>query len=259
MHFHLPKPLHGWREFTGEVGIIVIGVLIALGAEQVVENVHWSSQLREARTALGYEIADSVGQGFEREHFYNCVEDRLDLLAATVDKAGETGRLPPLASPDAPPFRTWLDATWQTTMAGQSASRFSPRELDLYGSLYTFVQNLQQLGPREMTVWTRLDTVAGPGRAIEPAEVASLRSDISEARLLNRVMTLSAIRLRQTADAANVHYDQGVVRDYAKAPNSTFAICRPMDPKPPEHYGSAPLAGVLEHARKSKIILPEQR
>ena len=33
MHFHLPKPLHGWREFVGEVAIIVLGVLIALGAE----------------------------------------------------------------------------------------------------------------------------------------------------------------------------------------------------------------------------------
>jgi hypothetical protein len=31
MHFHLPKPLHGWREFAGEVGIIVVGVLIARG------------------------------------------------------------------------------------------------------------------------------------------------------------------------------------------------------------------------------------
>jgi hypothetical protein len=38
MHFHLPKPLHGWREFGGEVGIIVLGVLIALGAEQIVES-----------------------------------------------------------------------------------------------------------------------------------------------------------------------------------------------------------------------------
>jgi type IV secretory pathway VirB2 component (pilin) len=36
MDFHLPKPL-GWREFVGEVGIIVLGVLIALGAGQVVE------------------------------------------------------------------------------------------------------------------------------------------------------------------------------------------------------------------------------
>lgn len=37
VHFHLPKPLHGWREFLGEEGIIVFGVLIALGAEQIVE------------------------------------------------------------------------------------------------------------------------------------------------------------------------------------------------------------------------------
>ena len=26
MHFHLPKPLHGWREFFGEVAIIVLGL-----------------------------------------------------------------------------------------------------------------------------------------------------------------------------------------------------------------------------------------
>ena len=24
MHFHLPKPLHGWREFLGEVGILLV-------------------------------------------------------------------------------------------------------------------------------------------------------------------------------------------------------------------------------------------
>jgi hypothetical protein len=38
MHFRLPKPLHGWREFVGEVGIIVIGVRIALGAEPGIHN-----------------------------------------------------------------------------------------------------------------------------------------------------------------------------------------------------------------------------
>ena len=38
MRFLLPKPIHGWRMFAGEVGIIVIGVLIALGAQQVMEN-----------------------------------------------------------------------------------------------------------------------------------------------------------------------------------------------------------------------------
>lgn len=47
MHIHLPKPLHGWRALIGEVGIIVIGVLIALGAEQVVTRVHEAQIKRE--------------------------------------------------------------------------------------------------------------------------------------------------------------------------------------------------------------------
>lgn len=34
IRFRIPTPLHGWREFAGEVGVIVLGVLIALGAQQ---------------------------------------------------------------------------------------------------------------------------------------------------------------------------------------------------------------------------------
>ena len=52
MHFHLPKPLHGWREFVGEVGIIVLGVLIALGAEQVIDNLHSRNEVKQTRQAL---------------------------------------------------------------------------------------------------------------------------------------------------------------------------------------------------------------
>ena len=56
MHVHLPKPLHGWRAFAGEVGIIVVGVLIALGAEQVVGSVHRAQQASNAREAVRREL-----------------------------------------------------------------------------------------------------------------------------------------------------------------------------------------------------------
>jgi hypothetical protein len=49
MHFHLPKPLHRWRAFAGEVGIIVLGVLIALGAEQVAQWIHEQNDVKELR------------------------------------------------------------------------------------------------------------------------------------------------------------------------------------------------------------------
>ena len=58
MHFHLPKPLHGWREFVGEVGIIVIGVLIALSAEQAVEAWHWHDKVSVVRRSLMGELGN---------------------------------------------------------------------------------------------------------------------------------------------------------------------------------------------------------
>ena len=77
MHFHLPKPLHGWREFAGEVGIIVIGVLIALGAEQVVESVHWSHEVEAQRLSLNAEAQDNLGSVARRQTQQSCVDRRL--------------------------------------------------------------------------------------------------------------------------------------------------------------------------------------
>ena len=94
MHFHLPKPLHGWREFAGEVGIIVIGVLIALGAEQLLENWHWRQRIDESDKALALELGELVGQAVVRVDESPCVEQRLDWLATVVDAAAASKRLP---------------------------------------------------------------------------------------------------------------------------------------------------------------------
>ena len=65
MHVHLPKPLHGWREFAGEVGIIVLGVLIALAAEATVENWQWRHKVDVVRKSLMGELGNdrSLGPG----------------------------------------------------------------------------------------------------------------------------------------------------------------------------------------------------
>jgi hypothetical protein len=34
MAIHKPKPVHNWRELASEVGVIVVGIIIALTAEQ---------------------------------------------------------------------------------------------------------------------------------------------------------------------------------------------------------------------------------
>src|SRR5207248_11547629 len=91
MHLHLPKPLHGWRAFVGEVGIIVIGVLIALGAEQMVSALHDRTEARDAERAIRAELEQNMAKLRSRREKLSCVVARLNELMAVIDSAGVAG------------------------------------------------------------------------------------------------------------------------------------------------------------------------
>ena len=37
-HLHVPKPIHGWKQFFNEVAVIAVGIAIALGGEEIVTS-----------------------------------------------------------------------------------------------------------------------------------------------------------------------------------------------------------------------------
>jgi hypothetical protein len=112
MHFHLPKPLHGWREFAGEVGIIVLGVLIALGAEQAVERLHHRVEVDEAVKKLRAESVDNrAALAFSQAGLQRLIAgiDR-DLTAlGACHRAADARKLEPL---EREAFLVPLDAAW---------------------------------------------------------------------------------------------------------------------------------------------------
>jgi len=89
MHFHLPKTLHGWREFIGEVAIIVLGVLIALSAEQVVDRWQWAAKLRSSEGAMRAELLSDDGpQIYHRAAIHDCLQQKLgDIRTAVENRA----------------------------------------------------------------------------------------------------------------------------------------------------------------------------
>jgi hypothetical protein len=93
MHVHLPKRLHGWRAFVGEVGIIVVGVLIALGAEQLVELVHQRNEAAEANDIIRGELAFNVGRLQSRSQIRSCIDARLLEIERLLDRAGAQSKL----------------------------------------------------------------------------------------------------------------------------------------------------------------------
>src|SRR5262245_23043489 len=120
MKFQLLKRSDGWRAFSGEVGKIVLGVLVALGLGAVATDIGWRVEVDRARTALTYELGETVGQADERVKYASCVERRLDRIAQIVEQAAASGRLPPIGDISNPMFRTWNRGVWDSAVSSQA-------------------------------------------------------------------------------------------------------------------------------------------
>jgi hypothetical protein len=182
MHFHLPKPVHGWRAFAGEVGIIVIGVLIALGAEQAVEWLHWRNEVADARRALDRELAYDLGAVVKRQQERPCIDRRLDEIRTLLrGRSSGLGSAPrsPLGQP-----QLWRPRTnvWQATMAGQVAEHMPLATQLGYANLYGELQWYAQKADDETDAWSVLGELDDPG-ALGSEDIAAVRQARSRAQV----------------------------------------------------------------------------
>ena len=254
MEIHLPKPLHGWREFAGEVGIIVLGVLIALGAEQIVEAFHWRGEVNEARKAMAVELSDSIGQSYERERLSPCIERRLNAISAILSRASQTGRLPPVGMVGRPLYRTWVSSAWQTTIAGQTASHFSRHELNQLGYIYDYVERASRGSDQEMLAWTDLQSISGPGRPISSDEVAQFIRDVERARAWDAYVGADSAYLRQLTKQTPLPYDRQTIKESSWSPSSP-RYCDPIGTDIPPDYGRSSFEGTAQIVRRSTLTI----
>lgn len=64
---HNRHPVGGWREFLNEVGIIVLGVVIALGAEQAAVAIQEARMAAHAESQVREEFALNLAFAQEQE------------------------------------------------------------------------------------------------------------------------------------------------------------------------------------------------
>ena len=128
MDIHKPKPWHGVREFLKEFGTIVLGVLVALGAEQAVESLHWRHEVEVAKEAIAFDLKRTVGGAAAQDAHTICTVARLREIDEVIDQAQRTRRLPPFGWSFQPPSATWTFESWSALTSGQILSHFPNRE-----------------------------------------------------------------------------------------------------------------------------------
>ena len=187
MRFHLPKPLHGWREFAGEVGIIVVGVLIALGAQQLVENWQWDQKAAQTKKILDAELHRNAVSAYKWLTVAPCVDQQLvsiDKALATARQSGNVQATAPLT----PPLEVFTEDAWLDARAMQIADHLSPQTIAFYSTLFFLSQDLAGLMPELHNAAAELRSLSNGVSPISTGEVGAYQRQAGRVHeLLDRV------------------------------------------------------------------------
>lgn len=233
MHIHVPKPLHGWRAFINEIGVIVVGILIALGAEQLIEYRHWLHQVDGARDTLRRDFTDMLVTAREREQEDVCIRRRLNEVAAVL--TADTTTLPPLGHIGAPALRDWQAVSWASAVSSQIATHFPRDELLQISNVQTQASSAERTNAREMDDWAALYSVVGTGRKLDVGEASQLRRIIADAAYRNNLLRLDANQLDDAIVATRILTDDDLravekgLQKILSGPNRR-SLCGPIAP-----------------------------
>ncbi len=185
MDIHKSKPWHGVREFLKEYLIIVIGVLTALGAEQVAERLQWAHEVRTARAEIAREMSWTDRHFAFRVAAEPCIARRLDALEAVIEKAAGHEPVPHLGAVIPDIGNALNDNVWQNHRAAQTLTHFDDQELSLLSSYYMQVNSVRGFYTDEIEAWSVLKVLQGDPARLGPTDIAGLRVALQRARFDN--------------------------------------------------------------------------
>ena len=148
MDIHAPdKPVHSWREFAVHIGIVTIGILIALGFDGIREHFRERRLLRETRENVRYEMeANQKHMSAELERVAairstldelvkgmpDNLRDHPDSVRAVVGKLANPGYF-------------FAVNSWQTALSTGAPAHMSTAEVSAYGYAAGGVANYVKL------------------------------------------------------------------------------------------------------------------
>ena len=190
------SPSMGWRAFWSEIVIVVLGVAIALAANEAVQDWTWRNKVKDAEARLQYDITWAFLWEAEKYVSVACVDAQLAALSRNVLDSGDTLKSQPIITQNNNvqpvvrlPNRPYRFPTWDALVADGTATHFtSQRQAFLSG-----VSNDQALSRESMAEMRRLRgrlMVMREELPLDPAVRADLLTSINELRSIITVESL---------------------------------------------------------------------
>jgi hypothetical protein len=212
MQVHLPKAFHGWRELAKEVGIIVLGVLIALSFEQLVQEWRWREQVRTTRQALISEIEYSAIFAEERLAIQQCLRDRITSLTTKLNSDAAIWTADPmvLGQPRHPlggsfmtfaiplayraPHRPWITDEWEAAKSTGVVDHMDRDEVRNFEFIFRSIDELSSFQNEEASLEPQLSFLSF-NQAMQPQARVEALVTLGRLDYLNAAQGQSARQL----------------------------------------------------------------
>jgi len=200
MEVHKPKIVANWRELLKEFGIIVLGVLTALLAEQAVQSIQWHNKVDAAIDDMNNELSAGDGpQAYQRLAIHDCVADQLNAIQASLeqgDRAEARNRIAKMWVPS----RTWDSLAREAATASDISAHMPHERMLQYRIAYEMVPDMQRLAEKELVDLGNLralPSTGGPLSADEKlAELGAVQALMVDNDTFARESRFMLIRLR---------------------------------------------------------------
>ncbi len=203
MDIHKPKPIHNFREFLSEIGVIVCGVLIALILEQAVEALHWMERVHEAKIAIHQQLALATAFDEERVARGDCADAYLADLATAIVASG------PQWMPRSTTlcghahgavysglYRPWPTEVWRSIESEGVVSHLGKGYEGGAAFIFDFIKYILEQTIEEDREATQLEPLAYPIILTPDAKISFLKT-IGKLRHENYLLALCAAQNRQ--------------------------------------------------------------
>jgi hypothetical protein len=173
----ISKPLRGWRSFVGEVGIIVLGVLIALGAQEIASNRDQQLRADVSLAAVREELAMNLAAYDERTLQQPCITRRLEEMTEILSDARRTRSLPIIKGLGQSIARPTQRTAWEEASKSGDIHQWPAADRIAIASIYSQQQPSDAMTLDEAHLWIRLQAIEMMGKAVSDSDL-SLLSDI---------------------------------------------------------------------------------
>jgi hypothetical protein len=232
------KPPHGWNAVGWELGIVTLGVLIALGAQQIAEAVHDRGVAGETRAAVTDELNSNLMSLALRRAAEPCVERRLNELRAIVTQWEKTGSF---ATPKWVSQAPMILIELSRYDAAQSAGRLallSGDEQYRMGAIAARLRKFDYWQTAERVTWGRLRALQFGAASLSKNDQSDIRSALQDASTFDYMAKVNFTEALPMARKFGFRPTAGGFRELAPQvwSGAKFApsICASIDTPPEE-------------------------